>query len=124
MRLVQTAVAVLSTSLLLLPMCPQVLAAEDGSQYSELGKITPANVVDLTLAFEFHTGDLGDGFEDKGHSFQATPVYWRGVLIISTSSNEAGGCLLLLYGHWYRDPGARQLFPSQGKPGSESDSRL
>jgi quinoprotein glucose dehydrogenase len=75
-------------ALLLTSLSLNVLSADDGSQFSPLEQITPENVSKMTLAFTFHTGDLGEGFARKGHSFQATPVFWNGSLFISTSSNE------------------------------------
>ena len=67
-------------SLLLALLSHPGRAAEDGSQHTELTQITPQNVEELSLAFEFHTGDLGVDFAHKGHSFQATPVFWDGRL--------------------------------------------
>jgi len=60
---------------------------EDGSQFTPLDQVTPANVDQLALAFSFSNGDLSQGFQHKGHTFQAVPVYWAGRLYISTSSN-------------------------------------
>lgn len=62
--------------------------SDDGSQYAPFDQINRGNLDRLDLVFSYHTGDLGQGFEAKGHSFQATPVYWNGSLFISTSSNE------------------------------------
>lgn len=56
-------------------------------QHTDLAQVTPENVADLQLAFKFHTGDLNQGFKGKGHTLQATPVYWQGKLFVSTSSN-------------------------------------
>lgn len=59
----------------------------NAQQHTPLQQITPANIDQLELAFQFHTGDYGEGFKSKGHSLQATPVYWQGKLYVSTSSN-------------------------------------
>ncbi len=56
-------------------------------QHTNLTQITPANVTELKQAFVLQTGDLNQGFRAKGHSLQATPVYWDGLLFVSTSSN-------------------------------------
>jgi quinoprotein glucose dehydrogenase len=69
--------------LLLLIISGSVIA----EQHSELGDITPDNIQDLKRAFSFHTGDLNQGFQSKGYSQQARPVYWDGKLFVSTSSN-------------------------------------
>jgi len=62
-------------------------ADEDGSQYSRLDQINTGNASQVELAFSHRNGDLGRGFPGKGHSFQATPVYWQGALYFSTSAN-------------------------------------
>ncbi|MCI5107899.1 MAG: pyrroloquinoline quinone-dependent dehydrogenase [Pseudomonadales bacterium] len=59
----------------------------DGRQFSPLRQIRPDNLDQLELAWRFQTGDLGQGFARKRHSMQAQPVYWNGLLFISTSSN-------------------------------------
>ncbi|MFT5012913.1 MAG: quinoprotein glucose dehydrogenase [Patiriisocius sp.] len=58
-----------------------------GDQHTDLNQITPANVGELKQAFVLRTGDLNKGFRSKGFSLQATPVYWDGLLVVSTSSN-------------------------------------
>lgn len=62
-------------------------AAAIGDQHTNLTEITPENVTELKQAFVLHTGDLNQGFRAKGFSLQATPVYWNGLLFVSTSSN-------------------------------------
>lgn len=62
-------------------------ADEDGSQYSRLDQINTGNASQVELAFSHRNGDLGRGFPGKGHSFQATPVYWQGALYFSSSAN-------------------------------------
>ena len=48
---------------------------QDGSQYSPLADITPANVGQLELAWEHRSGDFSDGSGDWGlTSFQVTPI--------------------------------------------------
>ncbi|HSG90904.1 MAG TPA: pyrroloquinoline quinone-dependent dehydrogenase [Pseudomonadales bacterium] len=58
-----------------------------GSGFSPAAQITPANVARLEVAWVHHSGDLGQGFRRKGHTFEATPVLSRGRLYFSTSSN-------------------------------------
>ena len=71
----------LSVALLLASYC---VAAQ---QHTELDQITTSNLDELELAFEFRTGDLNQGFRAKGHTLQATPLYFDGKLYVSTSSN-------------------------------------
>lgn len=75
---------------LLLPS--QVLAWESyggdgGKQYTHLNQITPDNVRSLELAWRFQTGDLNQGFQRKRHSMQTNPIFWNGLLFVSTSAN-------------------------------------
>ncbi len=63
--------------------------APSGAKFTENQQITPANVSSLVNAWTFHTGDLGQDFDDKNHSFQASPVLWEGRLFFSTSSGVA-----------------------------------
>ena len=72
---------VLKSSLVLLSL------SAGAQQHTELDQITAGNLNDLELAFEFRTGDLNQGFRAKGHTLQATPVYFDGKLFVSTSSN-------------------------------------
>jgi quinoprotein glucose dehydrogenase len=60
-----------------------------GSQYSPLTQINKDNIHGLIKAWTARTGDLGEGFANKGHSFQATPVSWDGKLFLNTSANLA-----------------------------------
>lgn len=56
-----------------------------GSRYSQLSQVTRDNVRHLQVAWQFRTGDLGDGFaaQDK-MAYEATPVLYRGRLYLST----------------------------------------
>ena len=58
-----------------------------GRQFSTLTQIKADNLDQLKLAWRFQTGDLGQDFARKRHSLQAQPVYWNGLLFVSTSSN-------------------------------------
>lgn len=58
-----------------------------GQQYTQLEQINPDNVGRLQRAWEFRTGDLNQGFEHKGYSFQTNPIFWNRTLYISTSAN-------------------------------------
>ena len=60
---------------------------DGGRQFTELDQINHDNVHRLGEAWVFRTGDLNQDFARKGHSFQATPIFWNGMLYISTSAN-------------------------------------
>ena len=60
-----------------------------GAKFANLSQITPENVTSLDTAWTFHTGDLGEGFKYKKHSFQASPVLWNRRLYVSTSGGLA-----------------------------------
>ena len=60
----------------------------DGArQFTELDQINHENIDRLGEAWVFRTGDLNQDFARKGHSFQATPIFWNDMLYISTSAN-------------------------------------
>lgn len=58
-----------------------------GSQYSPAARIDVGNVAALREVWTHHSGDLGQGFAHKGHSFEATPVLDGDTLYFETSSN-------------------------------------
>lgn len=60
---------------------------EGGRQFTPLDQINPGNLDHLTEAWVFRTGDLNQDFSRKAYSFQANPIFWRGMLFISTSAN-------------------------------------
>ncbi len=60
-----------------------------GTKHVDLDQITPDNVHDLVEAWTFHTGDLGQGFENREYSFQTSPVLWNRSLYFSTSAGLA-----------------------------------
>ncbi len=60
---------------------------QGGQQYTEYDQIRPDNLDRLEPAWRFRTGDLNADFERKQYSFQANPVFWDGLLYISTSAN-------------------------------------
>jgi quinoprotein glucose dehydrogenase len=56
-----------------------------GTHYSPLSEITPANVHALEVAWTYRSGDVGDGKSDlAGTAFEATPIMVDGVLYLST----------------------------------------
>ncbi|HKE47125.1 MAG TPA: pyrroloquinoline quinone-dependent dehydrogenase [Rhodanobacteraceae bacterium] len=61
-----------------------------GQRYAPLGEITPANVGDLELAWDFRTGELGAGFARAGDAltFEATPLLVGGTLFFSTATGK------------------------------------
>ena len=60
-----------------------------GTKHVALQQITPGNVHTLVEAWTFHTGDLGEGFENEAYSFQTSPVLWKNSLYFSTSGGLA-----------------------------------
>jgi quinoprotein glucose dehydrogenase len=57
-----------------------------GSRYSPLTEIDRSNVAQLTLAWEYHTGDVSDGSEGRRKSeFEATPIVVDGTMYLSTA---------------------------------------
>lgn len=58
-----------------------------GAQFTPLTQINAGNLDRLEIAWTARTGDLSQGFENKGHSFQANPILWDRTLYISTTSN-------------------------------------
>jgi quinoprotein glucose dehydrogenase len=61
----------------------------EGTRYSPLTQITPANVSRLQVAWTFRTGELGVGVKDWTRSaFEATPILYAGTLYFTTSSTN------------------------------------
>jgi len=60
-----------------------------GTRYSSLAQITPGNVQDLRVAWEYHTGDSSDGGGDRQKSeFETTPIVVDGTMYLTTSFNR------------------------------------
>jgi quinoprotein glucose dehydrogenase len=60
-----------------------------GLRYSPLTQITPANVNELEIAWEHHSGDVSDGSQgDARTSFNATPIVVEGMLYYCTGMNR------------------------------------
>src|SRR5262245_53802556 len=60
-----------------------------GSRYSPLTQINQANVAALTVAWEYHTGDVSDGSGGRRPSaFEATPIVANGTLYVTTPFNR------------------------------------
>jgi quinoprotein glucose dehydrogenase len=60
-----------------------------GSRYSPLTEINKANVAQLTVAWELHTGDVSDGSGGFAKSeFEATPIVVGGTMFVSTPFNR------------------------------------
>lgn len=79
----------LSASLAGVPVTAAESGVDSSAKYSRLDQISVDNVHTLVGAWTFHTGDLGEDFEHKNHSFQATPVLWERKLYFSTSGGLA-----------------------------------
>jgi quinoprotein glucose dehydrogenase len=61
-----------------------------GARYSPLTQIDRSNVVELEIAWQFRTGELGQDAEQGDKlTFEATPVLWRGTLYFSTGFGTA-----------------------------------
>ncbi len=60
-----------------------------GTRYSALTQITPANVAELTQAWVYRTGGLGQGVKDWDRSaFEATPILYDGTLYLTTPATN------------------------------------
>jgi quinoprotein glucose dehydrogenase len=61
-----------------------------GQRYAPLAEITPSNVGRLELAWDFRTGELGQGFDRAGEAltFEATPLFTDGTLYVSTATGK------------------------------------
>jgi quinoprotein glucose dehydrogenase len=56
-----------------------------GSRYSPLAQIDRSNVGQLRIAWEYHTGDVSDGSDDRRKSeFEATPIVVDGTMYLPT----------------------------------------
>jgi quinoprotein glucose dehydrogenase len=61
-----------------------------GRRYAPLAQITPKNVERLELAWDFRTGELGQGFARAGDAltFEATPLFVDDTLYVSTATGK------------------------------------
>src|ERR1700752_3434191 len=60
-----------------------------GSRYSPLTQINKSNVTKLKVAWEYHTGDVSDGSDNRRKSeFEATPIVADGTMYVSTPFNR------------------------------------
>jgi quinoprotein glucose dehydrogenase len=60
-----------------------------GMRYSPLTEINKSNVARLTVAWEYHTGDVSDGSGGRRKSaFEATPIVADGTMYVSTAFNR------------------------------------
>src|SRR5208282_4509719 len=60
-----------------------------GARYSVLTQINKRNVVELKVAWEYHTGDVSDGSDDRPKSaFETTPIVADGTMYLSTPFNR------------------------------------
>jgi len=60
-----------------------------GTRFSPLTQISPANVAGLKPAWTFHTGDISDGAHGARRSgFETTPLYLDGRLYLTTPFNR------------------------------------
>ena len=59
-----------------------------GNRFSSLDQIDRNNVAQLQVAWEYHTGELGEGFASAGKlTFESTPVLAFGMLYLETATN-------------------------------------
>jgi quinoprotein glucose dehydrogenase len=60
-----------------------------GSRYSPLTQIDKSNVAELKVAWEYHTGDISDGSDNRRKSeFETTPIVADGTMYLSTPFNR------------------------------------
>ena len=60
-----------------------------GSRYSPLAQIDRSNVSGLRVAWEYHTGDVSDGSDNRRKSaFEATPIVVDGTMYLTTPFNR------------------------------------
>ena len=60
-----------------------------GSRYSPLTQINKSNVAELKAAWEYHTGDVSDGSDNRRKSeFEMTPIVADGAMYLSTPFNR------------------------------------
>lgn len=60
-----------------------------GKRYSSLQQITPENVDELAIVWQYRSGELGEGYKSgQKLTFEATPVLWNRSLYISTAFNK------------------------------------
>jgi quinoprotein glucose dehydrogenase len=69
---------------------PQYAHDPGGTRYSPVDQIDASNLDRLEIAWQFRTGELGQGAEDADSlTFEATPVLWNGALYFSTAFGAA-----------------------------------
>lgn len=61
---------------------------QQGTRFSPLTQITPANVATLKPAWTFHTGDIADNKKGQRTGFEATPLFLDGRLYVTTGLNR------------------------------------
>ena len=60
-----------------------------GARYSPLTQINKSNVTELKVAWEYHTGDISDGSDNRRKSeFETTPIVADGTMYLSTPFNR------------------------------------
>jgi quinoprotein glucose dehydrogenase len=60
-----------------------------GMRYSPLTQINRHNVSTLTVAWEYHTGDVSDGTRyPRKSEFESTPIFVDGTLYLTTAFNR------------------------------------
>jgi quinoprotein glucose dehydrogenase len=60
-----------------------------GSRYSPLTQINKSNVAELKVAWEYHTGDVSDGSDNRRKSaFETTPIVADGTMYLTTPFNR------------------------------------
>jgi len=61
----------------------------DGQRFSSLDQIKPDNIKKLSVAWEYHTGDLRDADKDASeYTFEATPLKVNNRVYVCTAHNE------------------------------------
>jgi quinoprotein glucose dehydrogenase len=68
---------------------PYYVGDAGGSRYSPLTQIDKSNVAELKVAWEYHTGDISDGSDNRRKSeFETTPIVADGTMYLSTPFNR------------------------------------
>jgi quinoprotein glucose dehydrogenase len=60
-----------------------------GARYSSLTQINKSNITELKVAWEYHTGDISDGSDNRRKSeFETTPIVAEGMMYFTTPFNR------------------------------------
>ncbi len=95
-----------------------------GAQYSPLAQVTPANVGDLQLVWEHHSGDFKPGKAGVGTSLEVTPLKVNGALYYCTpldrvfALDPATGRQLWVFDPYAKGPDGKAMVSGFGRQGT------